>query len=116
MALPTRQVVPLKDSDIARRWSAVLSLRCLYVAVYFALTLVVEAGIIKSLIHRAQLAANKRWRGGRTAGHLYSRMALQESDLRGDAQGAARVVQGDREDEDVREERLMIESGWCQCF
>lgn len=79
-------------------------------AVYFALTLVIEAGIIKSLIHRTRLATMARWRHGLRAGqqHRYQRVASWESSTPGDVEAAQ---QGEAEDEDVREERLMIDSG-----
>ena len=79
-------------------------------AVYFALTLVIEAGIIKSLIHRARLATMARWRHGLRAGqqHRYQRVAPQDGSTPADVEAAQ---QGEAEDEDVREERLMIDSG-----
>lgn len=79
------------------------------------MTLVVEAGIIQSLSHRARLAAMKRWRGGRRAGRQYRRVAAQEAAATGDVEGAQQLIEGEREDEDVREERLMIDSGTDGC-
>lgn len=81
---------------------------------YFSLTLVVEAGIIQSLTHRARLATMKRWRHGRRAGRgQYQRVGAggNGAPLAGDVEGAQQLRGGETEDEDVREERLMIESG-----
>lgn len=79
-------------------------------AVYFTLTLVVEAGIIQSLIHRARQAIKHKRGYGWLGGHLFSAVPTGSSS-HGDVEAAGQPWEGEGEDEDVREERLIVDSG-----
>ena len=76
---------------------------------YFALTLLVETGMVQRLYHRAHCAAVKRWQTARRRPVGYRPLAL--SDRTSGSLSGSVAHQLDVEDEDVREERLMIESG-----
>ena len=79
-------------------------------AVYFALTLVVEAGSVQRLIHRMRHAMKGK-HSYRWSGSQYTALPPTESSDRDDVEAAEQPSEIDGEDEDVREERLKIDAG-----
>ena len=79
-----------------------------HVAVYMALTLVAEAGILQRLYHSAQQRVTRQWHRQRR------RYATRGGSLPIRAGSSGRdpeAVPADAEDEDVKAEREMIQSG-----
>lgn len=79
-------------------------------AVYFALTLMVEAGIIQSTVHRARHALKHKKGYSWLGRHIFSAVPTESSTNR-DVEDVEQPWEGEGEDEDVKEERLTVASG-----
>ncbi len=79
-------------------------------AVYMALTLVAEAGVLQRLYHSAHQHVTRHWHRQR---RRYSAAASASLPVRAGSSGRGllEAAAGDTEDEDVRAERELIQSG-----
>ena len=102
-----------RNGEVLTAACGIDSIPSLCAAGYFALTLLIEAGSIKSLIHRARHRTMKRWRHTLGVGqqNRYQVRKSGDGSASGDVEAASQLREGEDEDVDVREERLMIESG-----